>query len=723
MLNPLTLARFPLWPVVDGRCGCGSPECPSKPGKHPRYRWRQLEAGQQLQGLPGDNYGIATGDRSGVFVVDLDGDGAIGWWEEQGGTWDTYMVQTSRGAHLYFQCPEWPVKSSQSVLAPCVDVRGQGGMVVAPGAVHSSGHVYEAVDPTRDALPAPEWLLQMEGLRATIREVGAASASAPVPVEGRELELLTEEGRQYLLTAEPAVEGAGGSGAMWSVALHLVRTLCLPLDVCVDLIEDHYNARCTPPWSTDLLLHKLEDARDKSDLITCGMSEERAAKIWAPGRARRKGVNNEVPEPVVAPELWPFYNSFIPGQNNSSSNTSKPEPALPVDVANVLATDMHWTSKSGARCLRWNTFNNRLVAFFPPVKMDAEQGKVSDADVSHVRMWLSCHGKLSLKEDTRDAMYAAAKRAPFHPIIDYLETCRGKEGDCSILDDLAAVVLGSAEPLAQEFLKKTLVAAVRRIYHPGTRVDTVLTLVGKQGAKKTTFVQVLFGEEYVRSQMPDLSNKDASIALQDFWAVELGELHRTLKTDHGTVKEFLSRTYDDFRPPHGICDIRMARHNVFIGTANEDTLLSDATGNRRFLPIAVQKVDIEFVRRNRDQIWAAALVLAEDPGYQHWFEDESVVEPAHEDFIVQDPWHNMISAYCCGRSLVTNEEVFKYGICGGDTDKSRVDMTRYTKSAQMQIADTLKRLGCKRRKNRGWTVARNLASANKMVDENGASVT
>jgi putative DNA primase/helicase len=159
----------------------------------------------------------------------------------------------------------------------------------------------------------------------------------------------------------------------------------------------------------------------------------------------------------------------------------------------------------------------------------------------------------------------------------------------------------------------------------------------------------------------------------------------------------------------------MPRHNIFIGTVNEDTFLSDATGNRRFWPVAVQKVDIEFVLRNRDAIWAAAVAL-ESAGYCHWFEDESLVEPAHEAFIVQDPWHDIILTYVQGQKRVTNEEVFKFAICAGVLN---VDMSKYTKGAQMQIADTLKRLGCKRGNDRpiSWTVPPNLASKPKQSEE------
>lgn len=691
-LNTDRLAFFPLWPVVEGKCGCRNPACTSKPGKHPCFNWSGLGVAEKLGGPDGCGYGIATGERSGLFVIDLDGEEAMQWWADQCSVagvdpWTTYSMNTSRGCHLYFQLPDFPVKNSASMLFPKVDVRGEGGYVVAEGSVHVSGHVYTVENESAEVEPAPEWLLARAELRGVARGIVDEGENAPLPVDvdsviGKER---LRAGVVACATMPPSIEGENGSDALWNLSMKLVRELELPIEAALELVESVFNPRCQPAWGTNDILHKLVDVRDKSNKPTGPVpTDEQWDALCA--KLRKTSRRNGLGVTIVAPEGGHGY-LFVPGESTSAMS-DEPKAALPVDVANTLSNSVEWDG-----VLRWNTFNNRLVAVGPPLKMDAEQGKISDADVAHVRMWLSCHGKLSLKEDTTDAMNAAARRRPFHPIIDYLEPLVNT--DPEILDTLAAQVFGNPDPLAQEFLKKTLVAAVRRIYRPGTRVDTVLTLMGKQGAKKTTFVQVLFGEAYVRSQMPDLSNKDASIALQDFWAVELGELHKTLKTDHGTVKEFLSRTYDDFRPPHGRNDIRMPRHNIFIGTVNDDTFLSDATGNRRFWPIAVQKVDIDYVSRNRDAIWAAAVAL-EKSGYCHWFEDERVVEPAHAAFIVQDPWHQFIRDYISGRKMVTNEDVFLFAI-GGE------DKTKYGTAAQRSIADTLKRLGCTRKRSNGKT--------------------
>jgi hypothetical protein len=113
---------------------------------------------------PTANIAIATGSGSGIFVLDVDGqqgsDALLRW--HAGGLQisDTLRVQTGRGTHLYFS---WPtstvVRNSASKLAPGLDVRGDGGYVIAPPSVHETGHVYTFSNPDITPCCAPEWLL------------------------------------------------------------------------------------------------------------------------------------------------------------------------------------------------------------------------------------------------------------------------------------------------------------------------------------------------------------------------------------------------------------------------------------------------------------------------------------------------------------------------------------------------------------------------------------
>src|SRR5262245_53991926 len=86
---------------------------------------------------------IATGRPSGVFVIDVDGDdgeAALRKLEaEHGMLPPTVEVITARGRHLYFKMPAHPVPCSIGKIAPSIDVRGDGGYVLAPPSVHPDG--------------------------------------------------------------------------------------------------------------------------------------------------------------------------------------------------------------------------------------------------------------------------------------------------------------------------------------------------------------------------------------------------------------------------------------------------------------------------------------------------------------------------------------------------------------------------------------------------------
>jgi hypothetical protein len=107
---------------------------------------------------PQANIGLATGERSGVWVLDLDGpDGEASWRElvdRHGGVEPrTLCALTGRGRHLYFHCPDELTIRSCAGLRPHLDVRGDGGYVVAPGSTHPSGARYAW---SVDALPGDD---------------------------------------------------------------------------------------------------------------------------------------------------------------------------------------------------------------------------------------------------------------------------------------------------------------------------------------------------------------------------------------------------------------------------------------------------------------------------------------------------------------------------------------------------------------------------------------
>jgi hypothetical protein len=138
------------WVMTSGVCSCQRADC-AGPGKHPLTAHGVNDATTDLEVIqrwwPKANVGIATGAVSGLVVVDIDprhgGDGTLDHLlEEHGRLPDTVEVLTGGGGrHLYFAHPGGRVLSK--TIAPGVDVKGDGGYVVAPPSVHASGRRYE----------------------------------------------------------------------------------------------------------------------------------------------------------------------------------------------------------------------------------------------------------------------------------------------------------------------------------------------------------------------------------------------------------------------------------------------------------------------------------------------------------------------------------------------------------------------------------------------------
>lgn len=139
----------------EGGCSCGNPDC-KKLGKHPRTRHGFKDASTDAARIrewwkewPDANIGIATGSASGIVVVDIDErHGGIPRLHQlkakHGGLPLTWIVRTGNGHHLYFKHPGDQVKCFVG-RGDCsgIDLRGDGGYVVAPPSLHFTGRKYK----------------------------------------------------------------------------------------------------------------------------------------------------------------------------------------------------------------------------------------------------------------------------------------------------------------------------------------------------------------------------------------------------------------------------------------------------------------------------------------------------------------------------------------------------------------------------------------------------
>ncbi|MBP3509202.1 phage/plasmid primase, P4 family [Oscillibacter sp.] len=230
------LAVIPLHtPQGDGGCSCGKANCGSC-GKHPRTGKGSREATRDPEQIrawwqqwPDANIGIATGRVTGLMVIDIDtrhqGDEYFPELPERYGELpETWEVQTGGGRHMYFRTPETALIRNRANWVQGVDVRGEGGYVVAPPSLHPSGRRYEWELSSRPdeiglaELP-PLWL--------------GALASRPheseTPAKG-EVQLYKEGGRNEALFRLASSDRAKGKheAAILAGIMEVNRHQCIP---------------------------------------------------------------------------------------------------------------------------------------------------------------------------------------------------------------------------------------------------------------------------------------------------------------------------------------------------------------------------------------------------------------------------------------------------------------------------------------------------------------
>lgn len=241
---------------------------------------------------PDAGVAIATGRESGIWVLDIDagkdgkdGDSALfALRQEHGDLPDTPEVLTGGGGrHLYFK---WPpngteIRNSASKLGQGLDVRGNGGYVLAPGSTHPSGRQYEweasSTPRTTPVAEAPDWLLKL--VTATVK-------AAPAPRDG-DRGKVREGGRNAHL--------ASLAGAM--------RRQGAERDVLLTALQRENETKCSPPLPD-------EEVEQIAKSIGRYAPVERPETVAGPGALER--LPGDWPEPESLPDGLPPVHEFDP---------------------------------------------------------------------------------------------------------------------------------------------------------------------------------------------------------------------------------------------------------------------------------------------------------------------------------------------------------------------------------------------------------------------------
>lgn len=707
------------------------------------------------------NPGVACGRYSagGVIVVDLDGASAVAWARANLPATPVATV-TRSGEHWYYRHPaadgdacgnradvlaskaRWRWEASEKLgldvvvrqtktqssdelaaereraeaaaaeatakleLGPVIDVRGDGGQVVAPGAIHPSGFVYDYRDGRRwtdadmAAMPVydPAWFDAARwhrpaalgagpvskdalGGRARLRAAAAArrrsrSQAGPVTYDKR-----LERATKWLVHVDPAVSGSGGHNKTFYAACRLVCGFLLEPEDAFQLLKTDYNPRCQPPWTVEELAHKVTEAekqRGQNDGFMYADDEDwrrenGRAKVYetgeyvpgadefetrAPQPARDSGDLDDDELGIDASEASGGGGATPPpssppggsgGGGGGSGGAPKAQPpvtlspdereweealkGLGVDyVADVRGREQFTRKRvqGGGWNIPPDTNNLKLILKYSnrfrydicrnELKLQSELDgeRVDDHIALHIKSQLDHMFQRDIALDrVRNAIEGAAADNRREPVRDWLEDLPAWDG----VDRISRVpeeILGMTEvnDIHRTMLRHFMTGLVARIMVPGTKVDTILFLVGNQGAGKSQFFRLLMdghlrGDQWFTDAPISLRDKDGRMLIGTNVLVEWSEgEHAKSAKMIDSVKQFLSQQEDEFRPPYGRYMVKRPRRCVFCGTSNDVELLHDNTGSRRFYVLQTGRdVDLERVLEWRDQLFAQALAL------------------------------------------------------------------------------------------------------------------
>ena len=277
-----------------------------------------------------------------------------------------------------------------------------------------------------------------------------------------------------------------------------------------------------------------------------------------------------------------------------------------------------------ADAIRLNLLSER-IDIVKPVGWPRSGKTLSDTDMKYILRRMEKYG-ISSEKKIESAIRIVANENRYHPIRDYLNSLKwdGTERIAHVLHHF----LGAAEDeYTCEAMRIFLLGAIKRVFQPGCKFETMLCLVGGQGAGKSTFFRLLaVKDEWFSDDLRRLDDDNVYRKLQGHWIIEMSEMIATANAKSiEEIKSFLSKQKETYKIPYETHPADRLRQCVFAGTTNrQDFLPRDRTGNRRFIPIPVDaelaEVHIldneEESRAYINQLWAEALTIYNSGNYK-----------------------------------------------------------------------------------------------------------
>lgn len=285
-------------------------------------------------------------------------------------------------------------------------------------------------------------------------------------------------------------------------------------------------------------------------------------------------------------------------------------------IRNCLTVFQNDPKLEGA--IRYNILTER-IDIVKPLWWSKPTTTLNDTDLNYLMLYLEDQYTLTSEKKIQKAISIVADCNKYHPIRDYL---KGLEWDgterirCALPHFLGA----EESEFTYECLRLFMLGAISRVFKPGSKFETMLCLVGGQGAGKSTFFRLLaIKDEWFSDDLKRIDDDNVYRKMQGHWIIEMSEMIATANAKSiEDIKSFISRAKETYKVPYETHPADRLRQCVFGGSSNTmDFLPLDRSGNRRFLPIMVhpERAEVHILedeaasRAYIDLMWAEAMTI------------------------------------------------------------------------------------------------------------------
>lgn len=298
---------------------------------------------------------------------------------------------------------------------------------------------------------------------------------------------------------------------------------------------------------------------------------------------------------------------------------------------------------------------------------------LTDTDVKYLLLYFEQNYGLTSENKLMAALSIVGNENCYHPIRDVLNSLMW-DGMPRIRSCLHHFLGADESDYVEEMLKLFLLGAIRRVFHPGSKYEELLCLVGGQGAGKSTFFRFLaIQDEWFSDDLKKLDDDKVFAKLQGHWIIEMSEMLATSNAKSiEEIRSFISRQKETYRTPYETQPKDRLRQCVFGGSSNTlDFLPLDRAGNRRFLPVMIypEKAEVHILedeaasREYLLQVWAEAMTIYRSGEYSMKFSKEiqrQLVE-VQKDFMPEDTEAGQIQGFLehYTGNVVCSKQLFK----------------------------------------------------------------